>query len=256
VLVTPERATAPEFKDIRATLKADEDGAFRAVFSTFGVVDLDGDVTSPDAFTKGAEVWICAWGHNWGEPPVGVGVIDADETAAWVDGRFLLETPQGEAHYRTVKAGGSIQEWSYGFQVLQSHSDTVDDVEVRVLDEIQVFEVSPVHRAAGIGTHTEAIKGLTFAKQSDMALTAVRDFVERAKALTALREKSGRTLSSVNRDRLNRHLDVIREVASDIEELLASTEPADDPAKAALVDVTEQWLRYQAIRARALGVPV
>lgn len=46
-------------------LKEDGDrGEVTAVFSTFDVVDADGDVTRKGAFTEGAPVVISAYGHR------------------------------------------------------------------------------------------------------------------------------------------------------------------------------------------------
>jgi HK97 family phage prohead protease len=145
-------------KSLSLELKADAEGGFRAVFSTFNVIDRDGDVTIPGAFTSGQAVRIAAWGHNWGALPVGKGVIDQDSEKAWVDGEFFLDTSAGADTYKTVKSLGPLQEWSYGFDVRKSSEGDFDGRRVTYLEELDVFEVSPVLLGAGIGTHTEAIK--------------------------------------------------------------------------------------------------
>ena len=135
-----------------------EQGRFRAIFSTFNVRDLDGDVTMPDAFIKNQPVRISYWGHRWGELPVGRGIIDFDGEKAWVDGQFFLDTDGGIQTYKTVKALDDLQEWSYGFHVLEQESGTKDGESVNFLKKLDVFEVSPVLLGAGIDTRTEAIK--------------------------------------------------------------------------------------------------
>jgi len=147
----------------KLTLKTAEDGgegAFTAVFATLGVKDLDGDITVPGAFQEGQAVRIARWGHDWGDLPVGKGVIHADEKEAWVEGQFFLETQGGQEHYKTVKALGDLQEWSYGFDILEDARGEQDGEPVRLLKKLDVFEVSPVLLGAGIDTRTEAIKGL------------------------------------------------------------------------------------------------
>lgn len=134
-------------------------GSFRAVFSTFNVIDLDGDVTLPGAFTDGQNVRIAYWGHRWHDLPVGRGVIHADDKEAWVDGQFFLDTEAGLETYKTVKNLAELQDWSYGFDVIESKSGQFEGNDVRFLSKLTVHEVSPVLLGAGIGTHTVMIKG-------------------------------------------------------------------------------------------------
>lgn len=136
---------------------SDETGEFKAVFSTFGVVDLDRDVTEPGAFKAGQETFVESWNHGY-DLPVGKGVIGQDEKEGWLDGKFFLDTPGGEAHYRTVKNAGGIVEWSYTFSILESSFGKFEDQDVRFLKSLDVVGVSPVTRGAGINTRTVAVK--------------------------------------------------------------------------------------------------
>lgn len=145
--------TELEFKE-----NADQTGQFKAVFSWFDVIDKHGDVTLPGAFEDGAQVKIASWGHRWENLPVGRGEIHQDETKAWVDGKFFLDTEAGLETYKTVKNLGELQEWSYGFETLESSDETKEGKKVRVLKKLKTFEVSPVFIGAGNGTQTLAIK--------------------------------------------------------------------------------------------------
>jgi len=149
-------------KTYRSAIELKEDGApgeFRAVFSTFNVVDYDRDVTLPGAFTEGEKVRIAYWGHRWEDLPVGRGAIHQDEGKAWVDGRFFLDTEVGRETYLTVKNLEELQEWSYGFDIEESHLGEFEGQDVQFLERLTVYEVSPVMLGAGIGTGTETIKG-------------------------------------------------------------------------------------------------
>jgi len=137
----------------------DEKGSFRAIFSTFNVIDLDGDVTLPGAFTAGQKVRIAYWGHRWSDLPVGRGVVGADDEKAWVDGKFFMDTQMGLETYKTVKNLAELQEWSYGFDIDESESGQFEDQDVRFLKKLVVHEISPVMLGAGIGTMTTSIKG-------------------------------------------------------------------------------------------------
>lgn len=233
--------------------KADAEGSFRAVFATMNVVDKDDDVTRPGAFTKGQEVRIAQWGHNWGALPIGKGVIDADETKAWVDGSFFMDTTHGADAYKVIKALGSLQEWSYGFEVTKSSNGQHDGRSVRFLEGLNVFEVSPVMLGAGVGTHTEAIKSQTAAEDFEFAETASKKFVERMQVFQTMRAKEGRVLSQANRDRLKRHLETLGTVRDEIEKLLAETE--DDP-KSGPVSAVAEYAHLQQMIARRNGVAV
>lgn len=140
------------------------EGSFKAVFSRFGVVDHDGDVTLPGAFQKGQKVPIAGVGHNWDTPVIGVGIIDSDSEKAWVDGLFNLKTQGGREHYESVKFShehGVKQEYSYAYDVVKKGRD--DDLKDwpganRILEKLDPKEISPVMMGAGIGTGTLAVK--------------------------------------------------------------------------------------------------
>lgn len=143
---------------------SDETGEFRAEFATLNVVDHDSDVTTPGAFTDGQETIIEAWNHNYGELPVGKGVVREVGNKAVIEGQFFLDTPSGMEHYKVVKALGPLAEWSYTFNILDSKLGTFetedgDKVDVRFLQKLDVWGVSPVQRGAGIDTGTTWIKG-------------------------------------------------------------------------------------------------
>ncbi len=117
-----------------------EPGEFRAIFSRFNVVDKDNDVTPAGAFSEGAPVRIAAWGHNWQVPAVGKGEIHSDREKAWVDGQLFLENQAGREHYETIKGLGLLQEWSYGYSVLDSAPGTFQGQKVRFLKRLEVQE--------------------------------------------------------------------------------------------------------------------
>jgi hypothetical protein len=157
------------------------EGAFKARIATLNVVDKEGDVTLPGAFPVGKEVIVSAYMHtSWGGAlPVGKGVIAADDEAAWIDGQFFTDTTNGLDTYKTVKALGKAQEWSYGYDVLDS-SVNAKDLEAyvgakRILKSMDVFEASPVLVGAGVNTATESIKSAHRARAFAERIKAVDD---------------------------------------------------------------------------------
>lgn len=138
--------------------KDSQEGEFTATFSTFNCIDGDKDVTFAGAFTDGEEVPISHWGHGWNDLPVGRGTVRADSQKAWIEGKFFTDTETGKEHYLTVKHLGQLQQWSYGYDVLDSQPGQFEGQDVRFLKRLKVIEVSPVMRAAGVGTGTTDIK--------------------------------------------------------------------------------------------------
>ena len=120
------------------------------VFSTFNRIDLDNDVTLPEAMTDGQET-LMVWAHDWTNP-IGKGVIRIEQGRARFDGQFWHDTMAGEGAYKRVKNAGSLQEYSYGYRVLDSEPGSFQGKRVRFLKKLEVFEVSPVLKgAAGTG---------------------------------------------------------------------------------------------------------
>jgi hypothetical protein len=147
----------------RVEIKDAAKGQVSAVFATFNVIDGDGDVTLPDAFEDGAEVVISSYQHtSWGGSlPVGKGTIRTTKAEAIMDGRFFMDTTSGRDTFTVVKQLGPRQQWSYGYDTIDSDRGTFDGQEVRFLKRQLVHEVSPVLVGAGVNTRTLAVKALT-----------------------------------------------------------------------------------------------
>lgn len=150
---------------LRVEVKSADKGEVAAVFSTFNVRDSDGDVTLPGAFEDGAPVVISDFNHtSWGDKrPVGEGKIRTTKSEAVMDGRFFMDVPDARAAFIVVKglADAGLGEWSYGFDTLEAENGTFDGEDVQFLKRLNVFEVSPVLRGAGVNTRTLAVKALT-----------------------------------------------------------------------------------------------
>jgi hypothetical protein len=250
-----------ESKALTLELKAagDDDGAFVATFSTLNVVDHHGDVTVPGAFTNGQTVLIGAYQHDMMALPVGKGVIQSDDSRAWVEGSFFLDTTSGLDTYRTVKNAGGALEWSYVFQVLDAEDGEYDmagkAIPVRYLKAIDVWSVDPVLRGAGINTRTDEIKStLPFAEEAERARAAVSSLLARSRSLADLRAKEGRVLSAANVERLTGIAESLRESAQALDGLLqtATGEKAATPETSS--DLQQLYEKYQATLALAGGV--
>jgi hypothetical protein len=146
----------------RVEIKNADKGEVSAVFATLNVKDADGDVTPNGAFEDGAEVLISSYQHtSWGGAlPVGKGAIRETKSEAILTGRFFLDTQVGRDTFTVVKQLGTRQQWSYGYDVLDSDRGKFDGEDVRFLKRLKVHEVSPVLVGSGVNTRTLATKAL------------------------------------------------------------------------------------------------
>jgi len=251
--ITP--AVETEQRALRLELKADgTEGEFSATFSTLNVVDHHGDVTRPGAFADGAEVFVGAYMHDIWQLPVGKGVIASDDERAWIEGAFWLDTPNGEATYRTVKNAGGLMEWSYIFTVERASYGTheqggVKHEEVRFLEQVDVWSVDPVLRGAGIDTRTDGIKsrGGPFAAHALQLAAAAEGFLGRLETRLAMRASEGRELSAVDRERLEALDTGLVELRALIERALRAGARDDQ------VDIERELLRFQRSLAAGSG---
>jgi hypothetical protein len=148
-------------------------GEITAVFSRFDVVDSDGDVTLKGAFDDGAPVLIGAYGHaSWGptrgassvpRPPIGKGTIKTDTEKAVLQGQFFMDMQDGRDTFESVKGCGDLQQWSYGYDIVDSEYGEFNGRKVQFLKKLAVPEISPVLAGAGVGTQTLEVKGLKHA---------------------------------------------------------------------------------------------
>jgi len=236
-------------------MKLDDKGFIEAAFAQLNVVDKDNDVTLPGAFPA-KDVPMSAYGHtSWeGALPIGVGTIGEKGDWAVFSGHFFMDTPHGQAAYATVKGLGALTEYSYGYDVLDSAPAMMDGVSVRQIKSLDVFEVSPVLRGAGVGTHTLAIKSgapepdAPYAEQMDWIADRLSALIEWTEDRKAARESEGRDLSTKDTERLDAIASKLLAHIDAIGSLVGPAEPADDRQAIALMVEIE--------RARALGVPV
>jgi hypothetical protein len=217
-------------------------GLVTAVVSTFGVVDLDGDVTSKSSFTAGAPVVVSGYGHtSWdGQLPIGKGVLSTSNTEAIAELAFFMDTPHGAAAFNTIKELGPLQEWSYSLEDTVRKAGELDGTPCMFIESTVVKEVSPVLRGASIGTRTLSVKAadLTFSEHAASVVADVAVLVARASEVVALRAEKGKTISDSSLELLRR-LDT---------ELLALKALIDEPTPPVADDdqSTREYLRFVA----------
>jgi len=240
-----------EWKSIAEPIFASEvEGKVEAVFSVFNTIDSDGDVVLPNSIKSGYgdKGVAMVWGHDW-KDVIGRGEIIQDNDKAVFKGEFIMDTERGREAYNTVKAMGDLQQWSFGYEVVDSEKgafqkDGMQTQDVRYLKELKVWEVSPVLVGANQETYTLAVKNATdeveekieevdetdgkrFTDEIADVLNALVAVTNRAKELTALRLKKDKLLSKDSAEALSTLADEIQEIYQDIDTMLSQASPEE-----------------------------
>ena len=227
-------------------IKDADQGIVEAVFSTFDVIDLDGDVTRKGAFTEGAPVVISAYGHRShdGELPVGKGTIHEVDNQAIMRGQFFLDTVAGVDTFRTVKAlsESGLQEWSYSLQNVQAERGEFDGKQVRFINSVVVKEVSPVLIGAGIQTRTLGVKNadLKFSEHATAVMADVDALIARASEVVALRAEKGKSISEASAD-------LLRQIDGGLARLKALLDTPHEDTPTFDDEIAQQYLRFVAL---------
>lgn len=157
-------------------IKDASQGLVEAVIATLGVKDRDGDLIPLDAIESGAPATISFYDHDSirslmtgsglpDAPPVGKGHIFVEGDKAVFRGNYFLETTRGLEAFKTFKALGENQDWSFGYRKDKVDKPTAEMRSKgisRVLSKLGrvagSYEVSPVPMGGGVGTRTVAMK--------------------------------------------------------------------------------------------------
>lgn len=182
-----EETKSIEVKDI------DSAGKGKALLAVLADVDYTGDT-----YTKGAFAWMDGgeqWAmmiphHNKQAMPFGKGRIYEDGGAAYADFELNLKTAVGRDWHEALKfdleTGRPAQQWSYGYRALEAHKELRGNRHVRVLDKLDVFEISPVLRGTGRLTGTIGIKSAELKDDAFAGLIgSLGDLAEAAGAIEA-----------------------------------------------------------------------
>lgn len=164
-------------------------GVIEAIVSITGMKDNVNDVIMPGAYQKSLTQRTPkgVWHHSWTDPiaktldikelmpgdpllpstlpdgspwPSGAGAL-------YVKMEFNLKTDKGKNAYEDVKFFGDSQEWSIGYKVPERKSRTRNGV--RFIQELDLYEYSPVLFGAMSSARTTTVKDAQLAYKSAMA---------------------------------------------------------------------------------------
>ncbi|MEI8294996.1 MAG: HK97 family phage prohead protease [Alphaproteobacteria bacterium] len=157
-----------------------EDGSFSGYASVFDIVDRQNEQVAYGAFTKSLHTWQkkgslpkMLWQHD-PKSPIGVwNEIREDQHGLYVSGQLLLDVQRGQEAYSLIRKG-IIDSLSIGFTVARSRKSYI--AKTRVLEEIDLHEISLVTFAANIQARITSCK----------AITSTKDVMEKIQRLTTL----------------------------------------------------------------------
>ena len=244
----------PQFKNFTIDAKRMDEvklakGQISVVFATMNIVDKDGDVTLPGFYGEQTVAMVPV--HDWDHVPIGKGLTVEVGEEAVADIQMNLEIQAAKDWLSQIKFdlthGKPIQEYSYGFKVLEggSRQGTFNGKNVRFLQPREgnipgskIWEVSPVLVGAGEKTRTLSAKGapMKFSEEILSVLDAAEELVSRGKSLADLRAKDGRELSTSSKERFAMLADCMVKTAQELTGLIA-------PKAAALVEADPELLK-------------
>ena len=256
------------------------DGEVTVAFAKLGALDSDEDYTFHGAFPVKAvpmsDYGHALWPTKGSKPPTGRGTISEDGDWALFKGAFFLRTAQGQNAYETVKGMGDLQQWSYGYHVLEKGTPPAGIKARRGLKRLDVREVSPVFLGAQAETHTRSLKelgdgdldefeeamlalkegplaGLTYAEMNTRVLRGLDAFVGRTLDINELRVKEGRALSTAREKLLEEAITQMADYTARLRSMVDAAKPKTTTTEEPKGDrVLEAQARWASLRAAEL----
>jgi hypothetical protein len=156
------------------------------IVDDLSAVDHDGDTYVAGAFMwKGDDgQWaMIVPAHQQQHLPLGKVRVYEEAGAVLAEMNFNLATQAGQDWFTAIKFdvenGNPVQEWSFGYQAADFDFRQDGVKRVRVLKQVDVREVSPVLRGAGLRTRTLDVKGLSLkSAQFDQLVAGLEAVVE------------------------------------------------------------------------------
>lgn len=157
--------------DLKAIGGSDEPGTFEAIVAVFGNVDTGGDRLERGAFKRTLKergLPPIVWSHNWDVPPIGV-VSEAVENneGLRIKGRLFVgedeDSPLARQVYTAMKATDGngkapLREFSFGYAAKEYAMEGEDEQKIRVLKDVELFEVGPTLIGMNPATRLMAVK--------------------------------------------------------------------------------------------------
>ena len=171
------------------------EGVVTAVIATLNVKDHDGDVTLAGAFGKDQEVTVVPF-HDWKHIPIGKAVISEEGEQVIARIKLNRDINAGAEWFKALKfdleEGTPKIEYSYSFDLLDAEKGQHDGERVQFLKEMEVIELGPLMRGAGLGTGTVQVKGRgASGSKAELEIPGSWESVQRAIRIAARKQLFG-----------------------------------------------------------------
>jgi len=146
---------------IGASCKAvDDTGTALIAFATLGAIDHDGDYLFADSI--GRKTTRLQPAHDWKAPAMGVAKTFEQDSEARANVLFNLKMESGREWHQSILGNfrsGLTQEWSFAYDVLEDDPKFARSIGAkRAFRKLDIHEISPVLKGAGINTRTLEVK--------------------------------------------------------------------------------------------------
>lgn len=148
-------------KDLKAGISDfkvldEKKGTFEAYVSIFNNVDYADEVIEKGAFAKSIAKKLpkIAWAHNWDEIIGKVTSAIEDDRGLKIAGQLVLSVQKAKEAYDLMKEGAT-DEFSIGYGIVNARYEERNGKQVRVLTELDLYEISPV--LSGCNPETELL---------------------------------------------------------------------------------------------------
>ena len=139
----------------------DEAGTFTGYASVFNNLDDGGDIVTQGAFKKTIEERAnrikVVWQHDWSQP-IGKPLEMAEDAHGLRVKAFISDTALGR-DVRTLMRDGVISELSIGYDIVKDAWSEVEGRSVHLLNELRLYEFSPVTLAMNDQAIITGVKG-------------------------------------------------------------------------------------------------
>lgn len=240
-----------ERKSFDVEIKAADDGSFEAVIATLDVIDSDGDIIAPGAFDGAVMSVVPA--HDHSSVPLGKARMEDRGNLAIAKGQFNLDIQAAKDWRSALKFDlenpPAVQEWSFAFRVMDSEEETRDGEPVRILKRMDVMEVSPVLRGAGVNTTTLSVKSKKEGTLADRIQAVRVDADAIVQEITEAREERVKNRRELSAETCTEATDLGLSLKQ-LDELLREISDAAQKATKTARTVTDARVRLQAHKAR------
>lgn len=233
----PEQDFPSDYKSAPLEMKAEGDkGEYKGHFSIFENVDDGGDIIHAGSFAKTIQErkkrMKVFYAHDWmkliGPPPT---ILQEDSIGLYSEGRLTLDSFWGKEVWALMK-DEALTEGSIGYRPVKWQYEDNDDLFLRHLFEVKLYEISPVPLGMNPLTNVEAVKMLLKARGSR----------EKIEVFTALVKSL--TDTDITEENAEHWQEAAREVSDRLEAFSKSSEStAAEPRKHSALMLRQLQLR-------------